>query len=942
MLLSPGTLFAAVRKPLTLLAIAAMAVASSAQTPAQIRPQPPPPAPAAAGQNPAPVADTKSASSAEEKPTEKQSASGKAGNLSPLDPAVAPPKVFARPRIGLALGGGGAVGLSEIGVLQWFEDNHIPVDLIAGTSMGCLVASLYSTGRTPDQLKRVMTDSVFTSVFSLSGSYTARSFRRRQDSRELPNGIAVGLRHGVSLRNAVLVDQGFNAFLDREFLRYDDRTDFNTLPIPLRCLATDLNDARTVTFARGSLPDAVRASASLPGVFPPYAMNGHQYVDGGVLQNLPTETVRDMRADVVLAVSLPLAPPTKGELDSIFGVLGRSFGVAIEAAERDQRKLADVVIMPDISGFGPADYLKAVQLAQRGYEAAEKQRAALLKFAVSDAQWQAYLAHRTSLDRGPAGPVLRVRVTAPDRATTAAVQRLFAPLVNQPVDTAKIEALLDQVRADGGLDADYTVGYETSRQFADQNSGAAPMPSGTVLVAPAPDQPAQPPGAQSPAVSPPGVGSPKVPEPDAKSGATPVQRPGAPVPKPGTTPTSNQPGVPKTEPSQSASTPAPATPPAEEPSDADRPGASGFAATQEATPESLSNIAARPIILVTVTRRKTGPPFLLLGANVETQTSAITRATIEGVILDQDFGGYGSELRSDITLGYLTHLGTEYFRPLNPLASPQHTVFAAPRVNFLREPFPIFSNQIQISDRLFQSIATGGDIGWTNQRTQELRAGYDFAEIHWTTTIGLDGQPDFSGQSQRARIRYNYDTQDRALVPQFGVHLTAEAAYLYAAVGSPNTPQLSGHFSFAHRFSLRKAPPGTPKNSDRGHEVFVLAGEGGTMFDHNVSQPFRYTLGGPLRLSASAIDQYRGTDYFLLEPALMRRIAQLPQPLGQSIYLGIGLEAAQMHAPGVPVINRQDAYFGVVAETPLGVITLAPAIGSNGERKFVFTLGKLF
>ena len=109
-----------------------------------------------------------------------------------------------------------------------------------------------------------------------------------------------------------------------------------------------------------------------------------------------------------------------------------------------------------------------------------------------------------------------------------------------------------------------------------------------------------------------------------------------------------------------------------------------------------------------------------------------------------------------------------------------------------------------------------------------------------------------------------------------------------------------------------------------------------------VAEPFRYTLGGPLRLSASAIDQYRGTDYWLVEPAILRRIANLPRPLGQSIYLGLGAEAGQIRAPGMPVINRQDAYFGIVAETPLGVITIAPAIGSNGERKFVFTLGKLF
>ena len=129
--------------------------------------------------------DSKSASGSDAR----QSASGKQAQVSPIAPSVPPARAFARPRIGLALGGGGALGLSEIGVLQWFEENHIPVDEIAGTSMGCMVSALYSTGRTPQQLKAVVNDRLFSSVFTFSNSYTSRSFRRREDSRELPNAL---------------------------------------------------------------------------------------------------------------------------------------------------------------------------------------------------------------------------------------------------------------------------------------------------------------------------------------------------------------------------------------------------------------------------------------------------------------------------------------------------------------------------------------------------------------------------------------------------------------------------------------------------------------------------------------------------------------------------------------------------------------------------------
>jgi NTE family protein len=131
------------------------------------------------------------------------------------------------------LGGGGALGLSEIGVLDWFEDHHIPVDMVAGTSMGCMIAALYSTGKSTDQLKAVMDGTVFNSVFTFGSSYKTRNFRRREESRSLPNSITVGLKHGVSLRNSVLTDQGLNAFLDRA-----TTTGSTSTLCPSRCAAS--------------------------------------------------------------------------------------------------------------------------------------------------------------------------------------------------------------------------------------------------------------------------------------------------------------------------------------------------------------------------------------------------------------------------------------------------------------------------------------------------------------------------------------------------------------------------------------------------------------------------------------------------------------------------------------------------------------------------------
>ncbi len=779
---------------------------------------------------------------------EAKSATG-SGTVQAIAPSVPPPGPTDRRRIGLALGGGGAVALSEIGVLEWFEEHHIPVDMIAGTSMGCMVGALYATGTPVDRLKVVMNDSVFSQVFRFDSSYSSRSFRRREDSRALPNGITVGLRHGVSFRNSVLTDEGLNAFLDRRFFRYDDRVDFNTLPIPLRCLSTDLTEAKAVTFARGSIPDAVRASVSLPGVYQPFVMNGHEYVDGGVLENLPTSALLDMKPDVILAVSLPLQPVAGGDLGSLLGVLQRSFSVAIEGAEREQRRLAQVVIMPDLKGFGATDYLKAAELSKRGYDAAERQRFALLPYAIPDAQWNEYLAARMAKQRMAPGPVLRVRIRAPNEDVTRAIQRKFAPLVGHPVDTRAIESLLDEVRSDGRYDADYTVGYELPEaQRTVQGASPAAVAAATETTD------------SSPSV-------------DEKKNE-------------------NDPSA--------------------------RTDTSELISTNTAGP--------RPVLLVRVANKQTGPPFLQLGVNVEAQTGGVTRATLEGIFLWQDLGGYGSELRGNIKVGYLTQLDAEYYRRLyNTGASGGY--FAATNGGLKREPFYIYQDQRRIAERQLQRSVIGADVGWSDSRTQELRLGYDAANVRWQTETGSDGQPEVIGGSERVHIRYVYDTQDRALIPQYGISSDAELGYLFHAVASANAPQFTERFSLAHQI---------------GKNLFIFAAEGGTMLNRNVAQPFRFTLGGPLRLTASSIDEYRGTDYFLVEPAFLRRIAKLPDPLGQSIYLGAGYEAGQMHAPGQRTITRQDVYFGFIAETPLGVITLAPSIGDDGHRKLVFTLGKLF
>jgi NTE family protein len=200
--------------------------------------------------------------------------------------------------------------------------------------------------------------------------------------------------------------------------------------------------------------------------------------------------------------------------------------------------------------------------------------------------------------------------------------------------------------------------------------------------------------------------------------------------------------------------------------------------------------------------------------------------------------------------------------------------------------------------------------------------------VQWNVTTGADGLPDYHGNSQLGRVQYIFDNQDRALVPEYGLRATVDIGYLYGTPGSPSAPHSTARFEIAHQLSKKN--------------VIFLNAEGGTMFNRDVAQPFRFTIGGPERLSASSIDQYRGTDYFLVTPAYLRKIKSLPSPLGSNLYVGSIFELGQMRAPDAANITRFDFSFGLVAETPLGVISIAPAFGNAGERKLVFTIGRLF
>lgn len=254
------------------------------------------------------------------------------GISTPVEPAV-PAKI---PSIGLALGGGFARGIVHIGVLKVLEAENIPVRFVAGTSVGALIGAAYCSGATPAELEEIASRVRF------------RDLARWTLSRL---GFATNLRM-IGFLNKILKVKTFEE-----------------LRIPLAVTATDFTTGEGVVFRSGPLADAVRASCAYPGVFLPVTVNGRLLVDGMLAHSLPSQPVRDMGADRVIAVNLK-SRWTSGEGPRhIFDVIGQCFAIAQTMNCAQSRQCADLVLEPDVTGYRYDDFEHSAELVQIGEEA---------------------------------------------------------------------------------------------------------------------------------------------------------------------------------------------------------------------------------------------------------------------------------------------------------------------------------------------------------------------------------------------------------------------------------------------------------------------------------------------------------------------------------------------------------------------------------------------
>jgi len=393
-------------------------------------------------------------------PAQDQPASGAAPpTLNPVAPAQ--PTTKHRPTIGVALEGGGALGLAHIGVLQWFEDHHIPIDYLAGTSMGGLVGGLYASGKSPQELHDLVKAQNWDVILGGSIPYEDLSFRRKEDKVAFPNSILLGLRKGLLLPGGLNAGQQISMLIDRETLRYSTVQSFDDLPIPFRCVATDLVTGKQAVFREGSLSTAMRATMAIPGLFSPVRDSEHVYVDGGLVGNMPTDVVRAMGADIVIGVHLETSPAEADKIQSLFSILGRSIDVVVAGNEIRGLANADMVIKVDLQEFSSLEYNRADAIVQKGIDAAKQRSQLLENYSLDDSDWEAHLARRKSRLRGEVSVPQFVKVLGTNPEAEVNLERFLQPEVGKPIDKAKLEGLLTRLTGIGHYD---TAGYQMTEQ----------------------------------------------------------------------------------------------------------------------------------------------------------------------------------------------------------------------------------------------------------------------------------------------------------------------------------------------------------------------------------------------------------------------------------------------------------------------------------------------
>lgn len=256
-----------------------------------------------------------------------------------------------RPKVGLVLSGGGAKGFAHIGVLEVLEKNNVPIDLIVGTSIGSIIGGLYSIGYNSEQLKEFVTNEEWSSLLSDYISREYKNINEKYDQDRYLISFKLNVGEGISLPAGVVEGHNVMNKLCELTAKYHEVDDFNKFPIPFACVAADIESGKEVVLRNGFLPEAMFASMSIPTVFAPLNINNKLLVDGGIVNNFPSDIARQMGADIIIGIDIQTKPLTKNEIRDLTDVIGQLISYMGFEKYKENRNLCNIIIEPDISGY---------------------------------------------------------------------------------------------------------------------------------------------------------------------------------------------------------------------------------------------------------------------------------------------------------------------------------------------------------------------------------------------------------------------------------------------------------------------------------------------------------------------------------------------------------------------------------------------------------------
>lgn len=329
-----------------------------------------------------------------------------------------------RPKVAVVLSGGGALGIAHIGVLQVLEELHVPVDIVAGTSMGAIVGGLYAAGYSPGELERIVGSLDWRTILHDRPDRRSLPYRRKMDDFLLTTPWELGLAGGkLRVPSGLIAGHRLGVELRIRCLRAVGVSDFSCLPTPFRAVATDLETGEMVVLADGDLATALMASMAFPGVFSPVQIGDRLLTDGGMVRNLPVDVARQMGADIVIAVDVGEPLASGGRPTSVPAVLSHATGMMTRLNVENSLRDADLVIHPDVGAYGLLQFDRCSEILPRGRRAAEASQEDLKILALPPEEWAKHEVGR----RRPTPPVRLAEVSVdPGKglASAAVTQRV--------------------------------------------------------------------------------------------------------------------------------------------------------------------------------------------------------------------------------------------------------------------------------------------------------------------------------------------------------------------------------------------------------------------------------------------------------------------------------------------------------------------------------------